>query len=402
MNNKDFYRAFEDRHRGSRELIKNRLKSYLPFILPLKEIPAEIYPCIDLGCGRGEWLELLQEYGFHVHGVDIDDGMLRASIELGLNVSNKEALAALQELDNNSQFIISGFHIAEHLQFNYLLSIIQESLRVLVPGGLLILETPNPENLLVGAANFYVDPTHQRPLPPLLLAFLPEYAGFNRVKTLYLQEASSLHEQQEIKLIDVLAGASPDYAIVAQKNAESTVLSILDQAFSKEYGLTIGYIAQKFEKFNTDKLDTIDSKIKNIEQEIIRLKAELQDIYLSRSWKITYLLRWIAHQVRILKERGLKSRLKAVAKKAGTPVIQPLILLLSRHPKQRQQLIELSKKMGLHQVLKSFYQKINHTHSTISINSSYYIPYSKPEDLPNTAQTIKAELMAALAKNGVK
>jgi hypothetical protein len=66
--------------------------------------------------------------------------------------------------------------------------LVSESLRALVPGGLLILETPNPENLLVGASEFYLDPTHQRPLPSKLLAFLIEYTGSERVKILRLQK----------------------------------------------------------------------------------------------------------------------------------------------------------------------------------------------------------------------
>ena len=73
----NFYRAFEDKHRGSRELIKERLKAYLPFIEPFKNIyKKEELKVLDLGCGRGEWIELVSENGFKALGVDIDDGML--------------------------------------------------------------------------------------------------------------------------------------------------------------------------------------------------------------------------------------------------------------------------------------------------------------------------------------
>ena len=78
-----FYRAFEERYRGSRELIKVRLTAYLPFVEPL----LEAYPtaeAIDLGCGRGEWLELLAGSGFKPMGVDLDKAMLEACFELGL------------------------------------------------------------------------------------------------------------------------------------------------------------------------------------------------------------------------------------------------------------------------------------------------------------------------------
>ena len=182
-----FYRAFEDRYRGSRHLIKDRLRVYLPFIEQLKACYPDT-PALDLGCGRGEWLELLQENGFKPTGVDVDDGMLEACRELGLSVEHCDALEALKNLADESQIVVSGFHIAEHLPFDILQTLVKETLRVLKPGGLLILETPNPENLTVGTSSFYFDPSHLRPIPPPLLAFLPEYYGFKNVKTIRLQE----------------------------------------------------------------------------------------------------------------------------------------------------------------------------------------------------------------------
>jgi O-antigen chain-terminating methyltransferase len=168
----DFYRAFEDRHRGTRELIKSRLQVYVPFVEPLRSI-YEDCKAVDLGCGRGEWLEILRENGFDAMGVDLDDGMLAACEDLGLPAERGEAIAHLRTIPDESLTVVSGFHIAEHIAFADLQILVQEALRVLRPAGLLILETPNPENIVVGTAGFYIDPTHQRPLPPLLLSFLP-------------------------------------------------------------------------------------------------------------------------------------------------------------------------------------------------------------------------------------
>lgn len=167
----DFYRAFEDRHRGSRELITSRLRVYLPFILPFKH-NEEKPKALDLGCGRGEWLQLLKESSFDAFGVDLDKGMLKACKTLGRSTKRVDALAYLRDQPDRSINIVSGFHIAEHLPFEVLTSIVMESLRVLTPGGLLILETPNPENIIVGSKSFYMDPTHQKPIPPELLLFL--------------------------------------------------------------------------------------------------------------------------------------------------------------------------------------------------------------------------------------
>lgn len=397
MSDNGFYRAFEDKHRGSREIIKKRLAVYLPFIIPLHQASDTIYPCIDLGCGRGEWLELLKENGFQANGVDTDEGMLAASIERSLNVSNQDALSVLRNAADNSQLVISGFHIAEHLEFEYLLSIVKEAMRVLIPGGLLILETPNPENLLVGAANFYIDPTHQRPIPPLLLEFIAEYVGFSRTKTLFLQESAELKNKQNIQLIDVLASTSPDYAIIAQKSADKFIYSRLDHVFSKEYGLTITALAQRFEEGNLAKLQVINTQVNTLENEISKVKHEIQEIYLSRSWRVTYPLRWIAHQLRILKERGLKSRVKALVKKPIFSLAKYAARIFDHHPEKRHQIIQLTKRIGLYRHFKKIYRKITHSHDMVA-NLTHYIPYAEDEYLSESALEVKKQLAEALGK----
>lgn len=246
----DFYRAFEEKHRGSRELIKSRQRVYLPFIMPLRSIYDDT-KAIDLGCGRGEWLELLKEFGFDAQGVDLDDGMLAACRDLGLTVATADAVVALKALPDASQSVVSGFHIAEHIQFSDLQTLVQEALRVLKPAGLLILETPNPENIVVGSCSFYLDPTHQRPIPPQLLAFLPEHYGFARTKILRLQEAVGLSEELILSLKDVLGGASPDYAVVAQKAADESILAATSQAFEPEYGISLEALADKYDSHAT-------------------------------------------------------------------------------------------------------------------------------------------------------
>lgn len=241
-----FYRAFEDRHRGSRELIRERLQVYFPFIEPLKALYSES-KALDLGCGRGEWLEILQQAGFQPLGVDLDQGMLEACVELGLPVELNDALGVLKKLPDESQALVSGFHIAEHIPFDDLKVLVAEALRVLKPAGLLILETPNAENLIVGAQNFYLDPTHERPIPHLLLSFLIEFTGFNRTKLMRLHEPSALAEGGAVGLMDVLGGTSPDYAIVAQKIAPDEQLTTFDDAFSRDYGLALDVLAQRYD-----------------------------------------------------------------------------------------------------------------------------------------------------------
>ncbi|MEX3951316.1 methyltransferase domain-containing protein [Paraburkholderia sp. EG287B] len=271
-----FYRAFEDRHRGSRDLIKGRLGKYSPFVQPL----AALYPgakTFDVGCGRGEWLELMGDAGFAATGVDLDADMLEACRERNLSVSQGDAIEYLAKLDSNSHALISAFHVVEHVSFEQLKRLVTEALRVLKPGGLLILETPNPENIAVATCNFYIDPTHQKPIPPLLLSFVAEHAGFDRVKVVRLQESATLTDAQaQIHFMNVLGGVSPDYAIVAQKEAASTE-GAFDSAFEAEYGLTIDVLAQRYETQLASSIAQIEARVQRAEEAARESGEQLTD-----------------------------------------------------------------------------------------------------------------------------
>ena len=277
MSSTDFYRAFEDRYRGSRELIGQRLEAYLPFIQPLSVIyqPAN---AVDLGCGRGEWLELLQGAGFVPQGIDLDAGMLAACMERGLPVTQGDAIAHLKSLSDQSQCIVSGFHIAEHIAFDDLATLVIHSMRVLKPGGILILETPNPENVVVGACSFFLDPTHLRPIPPLLLSFLPEHHGFARVRTVRLQESPELRTRSDVRMMDVLGGVSPDYAVVAQKAAAPEVMAHFDTAFGAHYGIELNELADRYDGTLNRRMDALDRRLAAAEGQSVGLNDALRRI----------------------------------------------------------------------------------------------------------------------------
>jgi SAM-dependent methyltransferase len=247
MSQTTFYRAFEDRYRGSRDVIKERLRAYARFTDTLRTLPGEPV-ALDLGCGRGEWLELLGENGFRAEGVDLDDGMLAACHERGLAARHADALAALRACPDASLALVSAFHLVEHLPFDLVRELIAEALRALKPGGLLIMETPNPENLTVGATSFYLDPSHLHPLPPGLLGFAADHAGFARHRIVRLQEDPQLHTDAPVGLITVLEGVSPDYAVVAQKTAGPALLATFDAAFDAPLGVTLSALSQRYEQ----------------------------------------------------------------------------------------------------------------------------------------------------------
>ncbi len=340
-----FYRTFEEKHRGGRDLIKSRLRVYLPFVECIKSIYSNA-TAVDLGCGRGEWLELLREVGINALGVDVDIGMLEACQELGLNVRQDDAITFLKALPDESQTVVSGFHLAEHIAFADLQILVQESLRVLKPAGLLILETPNSENIRVGTSLFYIDPTHRNPIHSELLAFIPTYYGFARVKTLRLQETVKISDRYP-NLMDVIAGVSPDYSVIAQKPAEDEYLAVVNELFSQSYGATLEDVTARYQHHLAELLESVDSALKSrtrtLEERIYALEVSLSEILNSRSWRLTASLRWVGHFVRAGKERSKQMLLSIIALVIARPKLKKaLVKFLNRLPRLKHRLALLT------------------------------------------------------------
>ena len=213
------YVAFEDKFRGTRENIRQRVGIYLKYIKKVKAGTKDA-PVIDVGCGRGEWLELLKDNKYSAKGIDLNREMIKACRSRKLEVMESDAVAYLKGLKPESAGAITGFHIAEHIDFENMISLIDESLRVLKKGGILILETPNPENLIVGACNFYMDPTHLNPIPPEALLFIVNNRGFKDTEILRLhrhEHFEKVFSSGKNKELADLFAKEQDYSIIAYK-----------------------------------------------------------------------------------------------------------------------------------------------------------------------------------------
>jgi SAM-dependent methyltransferase len=170
----NFYAAFEEQFRGSTEEVAERLRFYLPYLKQLDH-GSKI---VDLGSGRGDWLDLLTKEGFRPQGIEINDVLAERARAKGFDVSNVEMMVYLGRQPDNSLDVVTVFHLIEHFNVDKLIRLLEEIRRTLKPGGLLMLETPSPENLVVGACTFYADPTHFKPIYPQTLMFLLNNLGF--------------------------------------------------------------------------------------------------------------------------------------------------------------------------------------------------------------------------------
>ena len=218
------YATFEDQFRGTREDIKQRQRIYLPLIQQC-QAGTDHAPVLDIGCGRGEWLELLRDQRLVGRGVDLNRVFVQQCLEDHLHVIEQDAIAYLRSLPHHALGAITGFHIIEHLPIRTLIALFDEALRVLQPGGVAIFETPNPGNLLVGSCNFYLDPTHRNPLPAPLSRYLIEARGFIRAEIIELHPFDAGNHFSDgppatMNRLNQHFFGPQDYAVVAYK-AES-------------------------------------------------------------------------------------------------------------------------------------------------------------------------------------
>ena len=169
-------------------------------------------------------IELLGEHGLDAYGVESSETMVALCCDKGLAAVHGDAIDHLESLAAESLAGVASIHVIEHLPFLQLMALFAQSFRVLRPGGVAIFETPNPENLIVGACNFHYDPTHIRPLPPDPMRFLLEASGFERVAIERLHPGATVAQVEKAtdpieRLYATMMLVPQDYALIAYKPA---------------------------------------------------------------------------------------------------------------------------------------------------------------------------------------
>lgn len=168
------YSGFEDRHRGSEEVVRPLLEPYLAHFAGCELV-------VDLGCGRGEFVDLLTGRGIEAYGVDSDASQVAAAQAAGRDVRLEDAVAHLRSMEQGTIDGAFSSQVAEHLTTDQLMTQIELVHRKLAPGGVFVMETPNPEALFIFATFFYVDLTHLKPIHPEALRWAFEVCGFHDV-----------------------------------------------------------------------------------------------------------------------------------------------------------------------------------------------------------------------------
>ena len=324
----DFLLAWQAKLQGSTAAVKVRLLCYLPFIYPLLYSYPEAL-ALDLQCGRGDWLELLKEAGFVAQGVDTDLAQLDYCRQRSLTVSALPALQALQTSAAESYALVSGLSLAETLPFETLRQVVQEALRVLKPGGLLILQAVNPENIVATTNEGFLIPARGHTLPKALLAFLPEHTGFVLTKAVPLHEQFSLLSQKPVSLLGVLNDPSPFYAVVAQKSAAGMALPPVINAFDQEYGLSLETLAALFDQQLDLRFKAAAQATQEAADAATRANDALAAIHGSYAYRAAAPLRWLEQQREQLDEEGVAVRVVAFGQKIRRLFLSRVLTLVT-------------------------------------------------------------------------
>jgi O-antigen chain-terminating methyltransferase len=203
---------FAQKFRGPEAEIKERQKLYLPYFRERRAV-------LDIGCGRGEFLALMRDGGVAARGIDLSAENVALCRSKGLPAEVADLFGYLAGVPDGSLDGIFCAQVVEHLPPDRLPEMIRLASSALAPGGVLAIETPNPECLAIFAVHFYLDPTHVRPVPHALLAFYMEEHGLGQIEVLKLSPAietmpalAALPEDFREAFFDGL-----DYAIIGRK-----------------------------------------------------------------------------------------------------------------------------------------------------------------------------------------
>ncbi len=271
----EFYLDFENNFRGSRNQIRDILSNYdglIQYVLDTDDHPR----LLDIGSGRGEWLQKCSDLGFESIGIEINSDMAEFCENIGLNILRGDAISLLKDIPDNSFSLISAFHIIEHIDFDSINTLCIECKRILKDNGLLILETPSIDNLSISSRFFHIDPTHINPINPDLLAFTLGRIGYNMVRIFYLN-GGPLQDEDKYSLTRIFNGVAQDLSLIATKSKATTLKLNNNKSWeqSLKFGLTTIDAAVEFDHQLRLSLVNNEEEIRSLRSRIYKLEILL-------------------------------------------------------------------------------------------------------------------------------
>tara|TARA_B100001250_G_C19813106_1_gene796780 strand:+ start:1677 stop:2957 length:1281 start_codon:yes stop_codon:yes gene_type:complete len=260
------YLEFENKFRGNPESIRNQFSCYNSLI---EKVIADIEnpKFIDIGSGRGEWIQNWNKKIKDCYGLEINSKMVELTRDMGLNILQGDAITSLKGFSSSTISVITIFHMIEHLKYEELIELLSECYRVLSPCGVLIMETPSIDNIIVSTNTFYIDHTHINHIHPESLIFELDKIGYDHSKFFHIH-GGPMQNDKFSKITRILNGVAQDILFVSTKE-EQVSKNIFDKnEWLSEFqiGITTMQAAIDFDLRNEKIFSDLNLKIRDLNE----------------------------------------------------------------------------------------------------------------------------------------
>ena len=263
------YLEFENKFRGDSDSIREQFSCYN---LLIEKVIADIKDpkFVDIGSGRGEWIQNWNKKIKDCYGLEINSKMVELTRDMGLTILQGDAITSLKEFSSSTISVITIFHLIEHLKYEELIELLSECYRILSPDGVLIMETPSIDNIIVSTNTFYIDHTHINHINPESLMFELDKIGYYHSKFFHIH-GGPMQNDKSSKITRILNGVAQDILFISTKE-EQVSKKIFDKyewLSDLQIGITTMQAAIDFDLNNEKIIRDLNQKIIDLNQKIL-------------------------------------------------------------------------------------------------------------------------------------